>query len=195
VVVASGDEGQELERLVARLRTALAPALGVGFQAFHLPGEDHRSMVFEAQYRGLQALFEGWRMPIAEGDVGPRGGLAAVDAHYEALSRRLGFEVRPPEATENMAAYQLLREGAVEEAIRAFQRNVERHPGSANVYDSLGEAYERNGEPDAALRNYAKAVEVATRTKDPRLATFERNRARLAAEVEASRIQQGAGGR
>jgi len=193
VVAARGDEGPELAAHVARLGQVLAPAKGVTFRSLEFPGEDHASVVFPAQHRGLQALFEGWRMPVAAGDLGPRGGLAAVDAHYEALSRRLGFEVPPPEAVANLAAYQLLREGDAEGAVRAFQRNVERYPLSANVHDSLGEAYERNGELDAAARAYAKAVDLAARAKDPNLPVFERNLARLNATLEAQRL--GAGGR
>lgn len=195
VVVASGDEGAGLERRIGDLGKALAAARQVAFRAFHLPGEDHGSMVFEAQYRGLQAIFEGWLLPVAEGDVGPRGGLAAVDAHYRSLSRRLGMEVTPPERVANLAAYQLLRGGDAEGSLLAFQSNVERYPASANVHDSLGEAYERTGDLDAALRCYAKAVDVAARNRDPRLPVFQRNLARARAGREARNLERGAAGR
>lgn len=194
VVATRGDEGPELVEVLGKLGTTLAPARGVTFRTFDFPGEDHNSVLFEAQYRGLQAVFEGWRMPVAVGDLGPRGGLDAVDAHYRALSLRLGYDVSPPEAVANLAAYQLVRDGALDDAIRAFQRNVERYPGSPNVHDSLGEAYERNGELEAAVRSYAKAVDLAGKSKDPNLPVFERNLARLNATLEAARLQ-GLGGR
>ncbi|MFO0580922.1 MAG: alpha/beta hydrolase-fold protein [Anaeromyxobacter sp.] len=193
VIATRGDEGAASAAGLRRLGEALAPAKGVTFTALELPGEDPVSAVFPGQHRGLSALFAPFRMPVAEGDAGPRGGLAAVEAHYEALSRRVGFEVTPPEAVANAAARQLLQEGEVDEAIRAYRRNVERYPGSASAHDALGEAYERNGELEAAMRAYAKAVDVAARVKDPSLPALERKLARLGATVESQRL--GAGGR
>ena len=65
-------------------------------------------------------------------------------------------------------------------ALSFFRRNVEIHPGSANVHDSLGEALEAAGKPEEALASYERAVELATRTSDPLLPAFTRNRDRLA---------------
>ncbi|MDI1319429.1 MAG: hypothetical protein PSW75_04435 [bacterium] len=41
-----------------------------------------------------------------------------------------------------------------------LQWNVELYPASGNVYDSLGEANVKNDDRAAALRNYAKALEL-----------------------------------
>jgi Tfp pilus assembly protein PilF len=38
--------------------------------------------------------------------------------------------------------------------------NVEVYPKSANVYDSLGEAYWKKGQEDQAIKNYKKALEI-----------------------------------
>ncbi len=54
-----------------------------------------------------------------------------------------------------------------DEAIAAFQLNVQRHPDSANVYDSLGEAFEKNGQIELARANYEIAVRKATETSNP----------------------------
>jgi predicted alpha/beta superfamily hydrolase len=193
VIVAQGDEGPELAGRIERLAAILAPARGVTFQALRFPGEDHGSVVFPAQYQGLQAVFSGWRMPVAEGDVGPRGGLAAVDAHYARLSARLGWEVPPPEPMANLAAYQVLRQGDREAALRAFHAIVERHPGSANAHDSLGEAYERTDDLASARREYGIAVEMAARSKDPNLPAFQRNLARVSAREQVRQLEEGAG--
>jgi tetratricopeptide (TPR) repeat protein len=48
----------------------------------------------------------------------------------------------------------------VREAIEIFKLNVEAYPESANVYDSLGEAYIVNGDKQLAIRNYQRAVEL-----------------------------------
>jgi Flp pilus assembly protein TadD len=41
-----------------------------------------------------------------------------------------------------------------------FQKNVELHPASWNAYDSLGEAYLKNGDKNLAVKNYQKSVEL-----------------------------------
>jgi cytochrome c-type biogenesis protein CcmH/NrfG len=41
-----------------------------------------------------------------------------------------------------------------------LRMNAEDHPKSANVYDSLGEAYMINGDKRAAIENYKKSLEL-----------------------------------
>jgi cytochrome c-type biogenesis protein CcmH/NrfG len=48
----------------------------------------------------------------------------------------------------------------VNDAIEVFKLNVEDHPQSFNVYDSLGEAYAVNGDKELAVKNYARSVEL-----------------------------------
>ena len=48
----------------------------------------------------------------------------------------------------------------VRETIEIFKLNVEVYPQSANVYDSLGEAYMMNGDKELAIRSYQRAVEL-----------------------------------
>jgi cytochrome c-type biogenesis protein CcmH/NrfG len=49
----------------------------------------------------------------------------------------------------------------VREAIEIFKLNVETYPASANVYDSLGEAYMLNGNKELAVKNYQRSVELS----------------------------------
>ncbi|MDI1307444.1 MAG: serine hydrolase, partial [bacterium] len=60
----------------------------------------------------------------------------------------------------NNAGYQLLQTGKVKEAIAVFKLNVEAFPKSGNTYDSLGEAYLKNGDKKLAIINYKKSVEL-----------------------------------
>ena len=66
-------------------------------------------------------------------------------------------------ATENeinAMGYQYLNANNYEKAIEAFKMNIERHPDSWNVYDSLAEAYEKSGNKELALANYEKALKM-----------------------------------
>lgn len=46
------------------------------------------------------------------------------------------------------------------EAIKIFELNVQLHPDSWNVYDSLGEAYSNTGQKDLAIKNYKKSLDL-----------------------------------
>jgi glyoxylase-like metal-dependent hydrolase (beta-lactamase superfamily II) len=60
----------------------------------------------------------------------------------------------------NALGYRFLGEERYEEAIAVFAMNVDVHPESWNVYDSLGEAYMKSGKHDLAVRNYDKSLEL-----------------------------------
>lgn len=64
------------------------------------------------------------------------------------------------EGTVNQAGYALMRTKKIGDAILVFRKNVELHPSSWNVYDSLGEAYLNNGDKELAVKNYRKSVEL-----------------------------------
>ncbi len=60
----------------------------------------------------------------------------------------------------NQLGYNLMGTQRVKDAIEVFKLNVEDYPQSANAYDSLGEAYLKDGDKELALKNYRRAVEL-----------------------------------
>jgi CubicO group peptidase (beta-lactamase class C family) len=60
----------------------------------------------------------------------------------------------------NRLGYDLLGVGRMADAIEVFRQNVADYPQSANVYDSLGEAYAAAGKNEEAIRNYQRAFEL-----------------------------------
>jgi CubicO group peptidase (beta-lactamase class C family) len=70
------------------------------------------------------------------------------------------------EAAINRAGYQLMSARRLREAIAVLKLNVDVYPESANVYDSLAEAYMNSGETSLAITYYKKALEAIP--KDPR---------------------------
>ena len=60
----------------------------------------------------------------------------------------------------NAIGYQMLQDSRIREAIEIFKLNVTVHPQSANVYDSLGDAYEANGNTELAIQCAEKALEL-----------------------------------
>jgi Tfp pilus assembly protein PilF len=116
----------------------------------------------------------------------PGGGLAGLQQHYQKLSERFGFHISVPENTMNNLGYQLMGAKKLDEAIAVFKQNVELYPGSANVYDSLGEGFEAAGKFDSATQNFQKAIEMATKNNDGALPVFKSHLERVAAEVKAA---------
>ena len=58
----------------------------------------------------------------------------------------------------NALGYRLLGEGRTKAAIAVFALNVESYSSSANVFDSLGEAYMKAGQKARAIENYEKSL-------------------------------------
>jgi len=66
-------------------------------------------------------------------------------------------------ATENelnLYAYQLMNQGQQDKAIEMFKLNTERHPKSANAWDSLGEGYATKGDKKNAIANFKKSLSM-----------------------------------
>jgi CubicO group peptidase (beta-lactamase class C family) len=70
------------------------------------------------------------------------------------------------EAQMNRLGYDLIGLKRVKDAIEVFKFNVEDYPKSANVYDSLGEAYMINGERELAIKNYERSLELNPNNTD-----------------------------
>ena len=157
---------------------------GFEWQAERMSDEDHGSVVLRSHYFGLRKVYEGWQMPRDPATGAISGGLKGADEHYKKLSERFGYSIPTPENLINQVGYQLLGAGKPEEAIATFKTNVERYPGSANVYDSLAEAYERGGRIDLAEPLYEKARTLGEQNNDPAFATFKANYERAHAKLK-----------
>ena len=82
------------------------------------------------------------------------------------------YSLRHPQRL-NRIAYEFVRENDNDFAIELFKLNVYLFPNEANMYDSLGEAYEKNKQYDLALKNYEKAVEIAKKHSHRLLSSFQ----------------------
>jgi predicted alpha/beta superfamily hydrolase len=160
---------------------------GLSWNAMLMEDEDHGSVVLRSHYHGLRKIFEGWQIPPDPTIGAATGTWATIEEHYRKLSARFGFRIPPPEALVNQAGYQLLGNGWTGEAIKVLQANVTNYPHSANVYDSLGEAYEKSGKLELAKPNYEKAVQYGERSNDPNLNLFRENLQRVTALLQKTK--------
>jgi len=136
--------------------------------------ETHNSIPHLTVYNGLEKLYAGWNLPQEKYEEG----LEAIDEHYKNISEKFNYEIITPEYVINMAGYNYLLKKEIEKAIDIFKENVKRYPTSANVYDSLGEAYENNEQYELAQKNFAKACELVKK-EDPNFNVFKKNLERM----------------
>ncbi len=87
-------------------------------------------------------------------------GIDAGLKRYEELKAENRGEYLFKEGPMNDVGYRLLGNDKITDAIEIFKLNVKEHPDSFNVYDSLGEAYMKNGDNELAIKNYQKSIEL-----------------------------------
>jgi tetratricopeptide (TPR) repeat protein len=85
-------------------------------------------------------------------------GIDAAVKQYHDLKAASPTTYNFDEVELNALGYQFLHAHKFNEAIRIFQLNIEAYPQSANVYDSLGEAYMDEGDKPQAIANYQESL-------------------------------------
>jgi predicted alpha/beta superfamily hydrolase len=168
-----GDIGKGFEAFKQLL--AKNQVKGFEWEAQQMTDEDHGSVVLRSHYFGLRKVYDGWQMPRDPATGAVAGGLKAADEHYKWLSQKFGYSIPTPEGLVNQIGYQDLLGGNPEGAIATFKSNVERYPDSANVYDSLAEAYEKTARLDLAAPLYEKAQSLGKQNNDPNAAIYSAN--------------------
>ncbi len=88
----------------------------------------------------------------------------------------------------NGIGYQLLQDSRIREAIEIFKLNVAAYPESPNVYDSLGDAYEANGNKEMAIQSAEKTLELLA--KDTNLSEAAKTPIRDSASNKLKRLKE-----
>jgi predicted alpha/beta superfamily hydrolase len=172
------------QRMIARLDSSKASGrVAIGYRRY--PDHTHAMTPLPSFVDGLRYIFE----PVSlRGVEGTLAGLpmdadsAAIvevvragETRYVDGARALGLPARVPEDFYNGQGY-----GALQwfnnpaAAVTLFRRNVELYPGSANVYDSLGDGLLARGDRAGARSQFARAVEIAEKTGHPVLSESRR---------------------
>lgn len=143
--VSIGDEpGGKLavDSLIRQLKTSAPASFKWQFTAY--PSEDHFSVGYKSMYDGLRFIYSDWF--INPQDTNAVKSYKDIEQHFAFLSKQYGYKIMPGEDFINDCGYQRLNGGHIEQAIEIFRENIKNHPNSSNVYDSMGEAYMKNGE-------------------------------------------------
>lgn len=162
-----GNEGETMLNPIINFTKALeknAPG-DITWEFRHFPEADHQTMPVKAFVYGLESIFSDWLLP----EETLAKGLSAVTSYYEHLSRKYRTRLEVPEGVLNRLGYMALKKGNIDMAIVVFRLNVRKYPDSANVYDSLGEAYLKRGDRKKAIENYRKSLELNPRNDNAKI--------------------------
>jgi predicted alpha/beta superfamily hydrolase len=158
-----------LKKLAALLDNCSLP--DSGWKYVKMESEDHGSVPHKTIYDGLEFIYSNWRVT----DDLLAKGIDTVDEHYKMLSDKFGYEIDIPEFLLNQLGYRYLNQNLIKEAIKIFKRNIKNYPNSANVYDSMGDAYFAADQFDNAKKNYSLAVQIGKESSDPNLQIYKNN--------------------
>ena len=124
----------------------------------YFENENHSSVPVIAFHNGISSIFEGYGISYRDVES-----IEQLTRHFKSLSKRLSWDLSPPEYLVNRIGYTMLQnrnESVRSKALEFFILNTENYPNSFNAYDSLGEAYESLGESKKAIENYRKSLEL-----------------------------------
>jgi dienelactone hydrolase len=118
-----------------------------------------------------------------------QGGAAKIAQRLE-VARKGDDKVQLfPEDLVNLVGYEHMQAGDNKAAIEIMRLNAQAYPESANVYDSLADAYLADGQKDLARENAEKALRLLE--SDKTLSDQRRNAIRESAERKLKELRNG----
>ncbi len=157
-VIKGCSEGVALMRVGDRFIFTLPPELGYGEKGSGSTIPPNAILVFDYEILSVETP----KTPIAATlyQVINEKGISQAVSTYLWLKKDKSAEYNFREDQLNTLGYKLLADGKIKEAVAILELNVSAYPESANVYDSLGEAYLADEQKDKALENYEKSLQL-----------------------------------
>ena len=159
-----GRKAQDLFFAKLQDRNILSPNLKIQY----FEEEDHWSIPAISFYHGLKFIYQDFYMK----DMRTKS-VESIVTYYK---NRFGGKFSPPETTINSLGHRFLRSEDAQEKLKAlklFQLNSVNFPNSSDAYDSLGEAYLKNGDKIKALENYRISLKLNPNSKSAKQAVKE----------------------
>ncbi len=129
------------------------------------PNDLHGTVPFPSIMDGMISLFNWYQMEntdrINSFDTSMDELRQIINHRAEKLESNFGYAVPPyPEELLNMSGYMNMDMENMDKAKMYFEMGLKFYPSSPNVYDSMADYFERNGELEKALSFVQKAYDI-----------------------------------
>lgn len=148
---------------------------GLRYKTELVDDENHNTTAMVGHNPAYRDLFAMFQCPV---DI-QKQGLEAIQTFYKALSKDLGYEVKPPYSVIKDAGHYALNDKNVDKAISLFQHNIDTFPYIADAYFRIAFALEQNAQLEKALAMVDKAIALS-KVENVEQNSFEYYRAHLA---------------
>lgn len=166
---------QELERFVDVVRKKAIP--GMRWQHRELEGEGHMSAPLLANYHGLRMVFADLQLPTSIRDDYAD---AAFRAHEARVTTKYGTAATQSAESYVTLANTLMQAERFAEAVTVFARAAEVYDNYPPSHAWLAAAYEKSGNPRAAIESYRTALRLSESIDVGQAGTYRAHIERLA---------------
>ena len=138
------------------------PQNGLKYASMYYENDNHGSVPFASEYDGLRFIFDYYRLNITGKDFSDTSAALAIKlkAHYDMVSKEMGYKVSPPESNINFLGYNAMNNKNFTKAAALFKMNIDNYPNSDNVYDSYADLMVQQKDTANAIVNYKKALAI-----------------------------------
>ncbi|GGC74136.1 hypothetical protein GCM10011387_29730 [Pedobacter quisquiliarum] len=122
--------------------------------------DNHPSIRLIGAYDALRYIFDFYRLRIYDSEIeNPDFNLySLLIAHFNNVSKQMGYTVNPNESLVNNLGYQMIATKQFKKAEALFKLNIVNNPNNANGYDSIGDLYLAKGDKSKAIASFKKAL-------------------------------------
>lgn len=138
-----------------------------------------RGRLFRAKVDGYSEPLKPYALQRALREAIAADGVSGAERAYTRWKAKGLADYEIDEGRINTLGYEYLEQGKTAEALLLFKANAEQFPDSWNVYDSLAEAYAKDGQREQAIAHYRKVLVL-----DPGNRSAVKQLAALGAPVE-----------
>ena len=149
-----GEEGNSINALYSLVAERAKPWLDWSYRVY--PDETHVSVVIPATMDGLRFAFRDF---VLEGRDLPDS-IAELEVHFAAVSKRVGWTVRPSPRLLMNLAYHQMRVGDAREAVATLDRFVTIYPSYHVAWYSAADVHEQLGHRDEAIAALERLLEL-----------------------------------
>lgn len=135
-------------------------ALRLGQQYY--PDDTHSSLTLRAEQDALRFVFAHYGMRLTKSQMAnPAFDVASrYNAHYQDLSKQMGYSVAPESAELVGHGYGFLRRKQYDRSEFFFQQLVKYYPNDPNSYDCLGDLHAARGDKAKAIESFKKGLSL-----------------------------------